>query len=91
MIHHDYSSESVAFAQILKVCAWIAWNEMPIITNDMIAADLSISTSTVVSAKNVLEREYECVTKKRISQKMRDNFYRNLGQELRANAFWTEI
>ena len=91
VIHHDYSSESVAFAQILKVCAWIAWNEMPIITNDMIAADLSISTSTVVSAKNVLEREYENITKKRISEKLGDNTFRNLGQELRSTAWWTEI
>ena len=91
VIHHDYSSESVAFAQILKVCAWIAWNEMPIITNDMIAADLSISTSTVVSAKNVLEREYENITKKRISEKVGENFFRNLGQELRMNAWWTDI
>lgn len=91
VIRHDYSSESVAFAQILKVCAWIAWNEMPIITNDMIAADLSISTSTVVSAKNVLEREYENITKKRISEKVGENFFRNLGQELRMNAWWTDI
>lgn len=91
VIKHRYSSESVAFAQILKVCAWIAWNETPVITNDMIATDLNISTSTVVSAKNVLEREYENITKKRISEKMGENFFRNLGQELRMNAWWTDI
>lgn len=91
VIRHDYSGESVAFAQVLKLFAWIAHNEMPVVTNDMIAADLNVSSSTVVSAKNVLEREYECITKRRISEKMRDNFYRNLGQELRANAWWTEI
>lgn len=91
VIHHDYSSESVAFSQVLKLFAWIAHNKVPVVTNDEIAAALACSPSTVVSAKNVLEREYECITKKRISQKMRDNFYRNLGQELRANAFWTEI
>ena len=91
VIRHDYSGESVAFAQVLKLFAWIAHNEVPVVTNGEIAADLNISSSTVVSAKNVLEREYECITKKRISEKMRENFYRNLGQELRANAFWTEI
>ena len=91
VIRHDYSSESVAFAQVLKLFAWIAHNEMPVVTNGEIAADLNVSPSTVVSAKNVLEREYECITKKRISEKMRENFYRNLGQELRTNAFWTEI
>jgi hypothetical protein len=91
VIRHDYSSESVAFAQVLKVFAWVAHNEMPVVTNDMIAADLVCSPSTVVSAKNVLVREYEIITKKRISEKMRENFFRNLGQELRTNAFWTEI
>lgn len=91
VIRHDYSGESVAFAQVLKVFAWIAWNEMPIVTNAEIAADLNISPSTVVSAKNVLEREYENITKKRISEKLGDNTFRNLGQELRSTAWWTDI
>ena len=91
VIRHDYSSESVAFAQVLKVFAWICNNEMPVVTNDEIAADLNISPSTVVSAKNVLEREYENITKKRISEKLGENFFRNLGQELRTSAWWTEI
>lgn len=91
VIRHDYSGESVAFAQVLKVFAWITGNEADIVTNDMIAAELNISASTVVSAKNVLEREYENITKKRISEKLGENFFRNLGQELRTNAWWTEI
>ena len=91
VIRHDYSSESVAFAQVLKVFAWIAGNKMEIVTNDMIASDLNISASTVVSAKNVLNREYENITKKRISEKLSGTTFRNLGQELRANAWWTEI
>ena len=91
VIRHDYASESVAFAQVLKVFAWIAGNEADIVTNDMIAAELNISASTVVSAKNVLEREYENITKKRISEKLGENFFRNLGQELRTNAWWTNI
>ena len=91
VIHHDYSSESVACAQVLKVFAWIAENKADIATNDMIAADLNTSVSTVVSAKNVLEREYENITKKRISEKVGEDFYRTLGQELQTNAWWTEI
>ena len=91
VIRHDYSSESVAFAQVLKVFVWIAGNEAAIVTNDMIAAELNISASTVVSSKNVLEREYENITKKRISEKLGENFFRNLGQELRTNAWWTNI
>ena len=91
VIRHDYSSESVAFAQVLKVFVWITGNEADIVTNDMIAAELNISASTVVSAKNVLEREYENITKKRISEKLGENFFRDLGQELRTNAWWTNI
>ena len=91
VIHHDYSSESVAFAQVLKVFAWIAHNEMPVVTNDMIAADLNTSTSTVVSAKNVLEREYENITKRKVSEKLGESIFRTLGQELRTSAWWTEI
>lgn len=92
VIRHDYSGESVAFAQVLKVFVWIAecTGEM-VVTNDQIAAELNISVSTVVSAKNVLEREYENITKKRISERLGENLFRNLGQELQANAWWTEI
>ena len=91
VIRHDYSGQNVAFAQVLKVFAWIVRNKDIITTNDMIAADLNISASTVVSAKNVLEREYKNITKKRISEKLGDNCFRNLGQELAASAFWAEI
>lgn len=70
---------------------WIAENKMDIVTNDMIAADLSISASTVVSAKNVLEREYENITKRKVSEKLGENIFRTLGQELAAGAWWKEI
>ena len=70
---------------------WIAENKMDIVTNDMIAADLNISASTVVSAKNVLEREYENITKRKVSEKLGENFFRTLGQELAAGAWWKEI
>ena len=70
---------------------WIAENKMDIVTNDMIAADLNISASTVVSAKNVLEREYENITKRKVSEKLGENIFRTLGQELAAGAWWKEI
>ena len=91
VIRHDYSSESVAFAQVLKVFAWIVWNKAAVVTNDLIAMDLNVSASTVVSAKNVLKREYENVRQRNVSEKLGDNFFRNLGQELEANAWWTAI
>ena len=91
VIRHDYSGQNVAFAQVLKVFAWIVANKTAVVTNDMIAASLNVSASTVVSAKNVLKWEYENVRQRNVSEKLGDNFFRNLGQELEANAWWTEI
>ena len=90
VVRHDYSSEDVAFAPVLKLFLWIAQNELEIVTNDMIAADLGVSVSTVVSAKNVLEREYENITKRKRSEKWGDTF-RSIGQELAAGAWWKDV
>ena len=90
VIRHNYSSESVAFTQVLKVFMWITQNRMDVVTNAMIAAELGISESTVCAAKNVLQHEYENIIKKKVSQKWGDGF-RSVGQELAANAWWTEI
>lgn len=91
VIRHDYSSEAVAAAPVLKVFLWIAQKYQDIVTNDMIAQDLGVSVSTVVSAKNVLEREYENITKRKISEKVGENVFRSLGQELAASAWWKEV
>ena len=91
VIQHDYSSEAVAFAPVLKVFIWIVHNNLSVVTNGMIAEDLNVSVSTVVSAKNVLEREYENITKRKVSEKLGEDFFRTLGQELAAGAWWTEI
>lgn len=90
VINHDYSSESVAFAQVLKVFMWIAQNKEPVVTNKMIADRLKISESTVCSAKNVLQFEYENITKRKVSEKWGDEFV-SIGQELAASAFWKEL
>ena len=90
VIQHDYSSESVSFAAVLKVFAWIMQNRIKVVTNAMIAAELGVSESTVCSAKNVLLKEYENIARKKVSQKWGDSF-RSVGQELAANAWWTEI
>ena len=90
VMKHDYSSEAVAAAQVLKVFLWIAQNNQNIVTNNMIADALGVSVSTVVSAKNVLEREYENITKRKVSEKCGDVF-RSIGQELAAGAWWNEL
>lgn len=91
VVRHDYSSEAVAAAPVLKVFLWIVQNTQDIVTNDMIAADLGVSVSTVVSAKNVLEREYENITKRKISTKLGNDIFRSLGQELEASALWNDV
>ncbi len=92
IINHDYSKEAqVAWEQVLKLYIWILQNNLDIVTNKVIAAALSTSESTVCSAKNVLVNEYETITKKRISDKLGENWFRTLGQELRACAWWKDI
>ena len=91
VINHDYSSESVAFAQVLKVFIWICDNQMDIVTNAMIADDIGMSEDTVTSAKNVLLKEYENITKRQVSEKTGWNTFRTLGQELAASALWKDL
>ena len=91
VINHDYSSENVAFAQVLKVFIWICGNDMDIVTNTMIADDIGMSVDTVTSAKNVLLKEYENITKRQVSEKTGWNTFRTLGQELAASALWKDL
>lgn len=88
---HDYSSENVAAASVVKVLLWVIRNQEPVVTNAQIAADLGVSESTVCSAKNVLQKEYETLSKHIVSMKLGDNFFRALGQELTIGAWYTEL
>ena len=54
----------------MKVALWIQDNQLPVVTNDMIAQELDISVGTIGAAKNVLEREYQAITRKKISEKI---------------------
>ena len=56
----------------------------------MIAASLKISESTVCAAKNVLQYEYENITRKKVYSWWGDDCFCT-GQELAANAWWTDI
>lgn len=85
MIHEKFS-EDVSWEQILKVYLWIANNQMPIVTNEIISAELNISVSTIGLAKKVLQQDYEAITRKRISEKIGEDTYRNIGQMLAASA-----
>lgn len=86
---HDYTSESVAWEQVLKVLLWIVNNRHPVVTNDQISNDLQISVSTIGCAKNVLQYEYEAITRRKVSEKISDDCFRTIGQELAAGAWWS--
>ena len=64
---HEYSSESVSWEAVIKLLLWlIAHNPEVMITNQQIADDLDVSVSVVVSAKNVLEKDFEAIVKQMI-------------------------
>ena len=88
VINHNYSSEGVAWTQVLKLFVWIVNNEGKLSTNKEIAAELDVSESTVCSAKNVLEKEFEIITKKKVSEKFFDGMFRTLGQRIEPSAWW---
>lgn len=90
VIRHDYSGKSVSFAVVLKVFIWIVHNKQDVVTNDMIAQDLGVCVSTVVSGKNVLLKEYENITRKKVSEKLGDDFFRTIGQRLAAGVWWKD-
>ena len=85
---HRYSSEAVAWEQVLKVYLWICRNQEPIVTYAMIAEDLNISKSTVGSAKKVLLCDFNAIACKKISEKTGSETYKTLGQEIQACAWW---
>lgn len=88
---HEYSSESVAWEMVLKVHLWIMLHSNDsLVKNDMIAADLNTSVSTIGSAKNVLQREYEAITRSYVSKKIGENRFIREGQRLAASAWWKE-
>ena len=86
---HDYTSEDVAWEQVLKVYLWITGNTVPVVTNQMIEVDLGVSASTIGYAKNVLQHEYEAITRRKVSDKLCDGSFRTIGQELAAVAWWS--
>lgn len=86
---HDYTSESVAWEVVLKVQLWLIQYAHGTITNSLIATDIGVSDSTVVAAKNVLEREYQAFIKKYDYEIAADGFFMRKGQIINMAAWWT--
>lgn len=90
VMRHDYSTESVAPENVLKMYLWTCYNNEQLTTNAIISEDLGISESTICAAKNVLEKEYDSLYRKRVSEKVTENFFIYKGQFLQPNILWTQ-
>ena len=90
IIHHEYSSETVAWEQVLKVLLWIYDNRHPIIQDIMIADDLNVSVDVITSAKNVLDIDFHAIIREIEKITLPDGSKRNVGQRLAAVAWWSE-
>lgn len=91
LLSHSYDADSVAWEMVLKTLLWILCNSKygdNIITNEMIASELNTSVSTVCSAKNVLSRDFEAIVRERVSIKLSEDHYQNIGQHITPCAWW---
>ena len=81
--------ESVAWENVLKVYLWAWENDYDsIITNQMIRDDLGLSDGVICSAKNVLDREFGAIHRKKVSRLMWNGEIHTQGQNIGASAFW---
>ena len=88
IMNHNYSSESVSWQAVLKVLLWLCINKEPIVTRDLIAADLNCGVDTITSALNVLERDYTAIIRKFVTKQTLNGEYRRIGLEVTPVAWW---
>lgn len=88
IMNHSYTSESVSWQAVLKVLLWLCKNREPIVTRDLIAADLNCGVDTITSALNVLERDYNAILRKFVTKQTLNGEYRRIGLELTPIAWW---
>ena len=87
-IRTNPNTENVAWENVVKVLLWLFENGSEIFTNNEIAGELDVSVSTVVTAKNVLEREFSAITKEYKAVKISEDTYRRIGQKVDICAWW---
>ena len=71
-------SVSVSKEVMIKVLLWLTDRGISLFTNEIIAAELKVSVSTICVAKRVLKEDFEAIITKKISRK------NSMGE------FWTE-
>ena len=80
-------SVSVSKEAMIKVLLWLADYGSGLFTNDMIAADLDISVSTIGEAKKVLKYDFEAIMHEIITVKTTNGKYRRIGQAANISAW----
>lgn len=89
IMSHKYTSESVSWQAVLKVLLWIIKNSnQPIVTRNDIAATLNIGVDTISSAFNVLEKDFNAITRQAIIKEFGEDKFRCIGLELTPAAWW---
>lgn len=88
IMNHSYTSEKVSWQAVLKVLLWLCINKEPIVTREMIAADLNCGVDTITSALNVLERDYNAIIRKFVTKQKANGEYRRIGLDLTPVAWW---
>lgn len=80
---------SVAWECVLKVFL-LAWENDydSIITNQMIREDLALSDGVICAAKNVLDREFGAIHRRKVSHKIWNGEIHTQGQNIGGSAFW---
>lgn len=95
LVQNKYTTEEVSKEAVLKVFLWISQNQEEIVTNGEISEDLNLSPSTIGSAKNVLEKQFGAIYRRKITEKVETpqgtEVFLTRGQELKSSAWWSEI
>ena len=86
--NQEYSSESVAWEQVLKVFLWLQQNQ-GLFTNAEIAACIGASEDVITSAKNVLKNDFAAIVQTIVREKLGDT-WRTYGQEVDCSAWWSK-
>lgn len=86
--NHNYSADSVSWEVVIKVFLWLSDNGTDEFINNTIATDLNISDSSVVAAKNVLEKDFNSILKDYVYYQLPTGELRRRGQTINLNAWW---
>ena len=84
-------AEEVSWEAVLKVLLWFTANQRSdAIQRAEVAKEIGMSVSTISSAMNVLEREFNAITRSKVSEKIGENDFRTIGLYIDVSAWWDE-